>query len=224
MISDHDAAKLCAAIYDYPSDQSAAFDHYDDGTEDDHVCWAFKRFPNVDVIVMRGSVSRIDWLRDFDVWVNPFGDKKLRHVHPGFLLGMRNTWEEVASMLDGRPVIVTGHSLGAARAAILTAIMTLEGKAPVRRVVFGEPKPGFLDFNGLIASVPGASYCNGDDAGHDLVTEVPFSFPPLEYTRATPLISVSASPTQSVMGFLGLFSYHHMPLYVQALGALPGGS
>lgn len=35
--------------------------------------------------------------------------------------------------------------------------------------MFGEPKPGLLDFAERVKSVPGRSYRNGDDRHHDLV-------------------------------------------------------
>jgi hypothetical protein len=48
-----------------------------------------------------------------------------------------------------------------------------------------------------------------------LVTDVPFSFPPLEYTRPTPIIPVCAPPTADDRW--GAFSWHHIQLYQAAL-------
>ncbi|SIO38681.1 Lipase (class 3) [Bradyrhizobium erythrophlei] len=90
--------------------------------------------------------------------------------------------------LTGQPVIVTGHSLGAARAAVMCGLMVADGAAPAARVVFGEPKPGLMDFAERIKDVPARSYRNGDALHHDLVTDVPFSFPPLQYVHPTPIV------------------------------------
>lgn len=220
MISDLTLAQLCLTIYGLPGQPPFVWDHFDDGKDSDGICWGIKRFPEADVIALRGSVTLLDWLRDLDVWANPFGHRDLRRVHPGFQLGMPQVWEEAKPMVGSRPVIVTGHSLGAGRASILAGIMTLDGKAPFARVVFGEPRPGYPDFCAIIADVPGRSYVNRDDHGHDRVTDLPYWLPPLDYMHPSPLISVRAAPSEEATGLLGLFRYHHMPLYVQALGAL----
>jgi surfactin synthase thioesterase subunit len=107
---------------------------------------------------------------------------RIGHVHSGFYAGMEHMWADLKPMLS-QPAIITGHSLGAARADVLTALMTVDSVLPVARVVFGEPKPGLLDLAKLITGIPGRSYRNGDDTHHDLITDVPFSFPPEQYVH-----------------------------------------
>ena len=133
--------------------------------------------------------------------------------------GMEHMWADLKSMLS-QPAIVTGHSLGAARAAVLSALMMVDGVPPVARVVFGEPKPGLLDFAKLIAGIPGRSYRNGDDTHHDLITDVPFSFPPMQYVHPTPIIPVCCRPGDSEFADLGVFAWHHVQLYLAALAAI----
>ena len=135
---------------------------------------------------------------------------------------MEQMWSELRlkRAISSRPIIISGHSLGAARASILTALMTREFMPPDAKVVCGEPKPGFSDFANLIAKVPMRSYCCGDDLGHDLVTEVPFTFPPENYVHPSKLISVKASPQPNDP--FGPFKYHHMQLYNEAISKLKG--
>lgn len=218
MITDRTLAALCAGIYAYPGAIPITWDWFDDGADDDQICWGVKRIDGIDVIVMRGSSTFTDWKRDFDAWADPFHKTAIGRVHPGFLLGMEQVWAEAKGKV-GHDIAVTGHSLGAARAGILTGLMVRDGIAPIARVVFGEPKPGFKDFADLILPVPSRSYCAGDDRGHDLVTDVPFSFPPEQYLHPTSLISVSVSPAAADPW--GPFRYHHMPAYAASTPTTP---
>jgi hypothetical protein len=206
--TDADIAALCSAVYDGPT--AIAWDHYDLGT-DDGCCWAIKRLPGYDVVVLRGSITFQDWVRDFRA--RPILTR-IGHVHDGFHAGLEHAWADIRNLLQ-QPAIVTGHSLGAGRAAILTGFMVKDGVPPVARVVFGEPKPGFADLAQLISAVPGRSYRNGDNVHHDLITDLPFSFPPLEFTHPTPIIPACSPPPAN--DSYGAFSWHHMPLYVAAV-------
>src|SRR4051794_1302223 len=149
--TDEEIVALCAAVYD----GAQAFDHFDAG-EDDGICWAIKRLDACDVVVFRGSITFQDWIRDFRA--APVRTR-IGHVHAGFHTGMEHAWTDIRPLLQ-QPAIITGHSLGAGRAAILTGLMVIDRLPPIARVVFGEPKPGFLDLAALIASVPGRSYRN----------------------------------------------------------------
>lgn len=207
-------ASLCASIYS-PTAIIGQWDHFDPGL-DDGVLWAIRKLPGYDVIVFRGSITPLDWIRDFRALTRP---TKIGHVHIGFYAGMETVWAQAKPMIN-QPVIVTGHSLGAARACILTGLMVADGMAPVRRVTFGEPKPGLLDFAAGIKDVPAACYRNGDDMHHDLVTDLPLSFPPFQYVHPTPVIPVFCKPDGSLFEQLGAFAYHHVELYQTALSVL----
>jgi len=220
MISDALCASLCQDIYS-PTALIGEWDHFDLGA-DDGVCWALKKIDGYDIVVFRGSITAQDWLRD--VYVLPFGQvsplkTRIGHVHAGFFLGMEHMWGELLPML-GNPVIVTGHSLGAARAAILTALMVTDGHPPQARVVFGEPKPGLIDLADLIKDIPARSYRNGDATYHDVVTDVPMTLPPQQFVHPTPIVPVCAEPTGDLFSRLGAFAYHHIQLYVAAVSAL----
>lgn len=213
MPSDALIASYCGMIY--KSTALFDFDHFDAGL-DDGCCWALKRLPGFDLIVFRGSITLADWIADFRALAVP---SRIGHVHVGFYSGMENVWKDLRPLL-GQPVIVAGHSLGAARAGVMAALMTVDGVPPVARVVFGEPKPGLLDFAGIIKDIPARSYRNGDGLHHDLVTDLPLSFPPLEYMHPTPIVPVCCRPDVSEFEKMGVFAYHHFELYETALAVL----
>lgn len=210
-IIDQKCAHLCSAIY-HPTLEPTLWAKYDGGL-DDGVCWGLVRDQDFDYVVFRGSDSFPDWMKDLTALANPFTHHFMGPVHPGFLLGLTHVWEEVKPLLQ-KPTILTGHSLGAGRAGPFCGLMIRDGVPPARRVCFGEPKPGFKMLADFIAPVPAASYRNGDEHHHDLVTDVPFSFPPEEYVHPIALTHVSAPPVDMAWG---IFAYHHMPLYEQAL-------
>jgi predicted lipase len=213
MPNDAAIVALCAEIYQ-PTAIAGAFDYYDAGI-DDGICWAVKRLDGFDVVIFRGSVTRQDWLRDVQALAMP---SRIGHVHSGFYAGIEHMWADLRPILS-QPAIITGHSLGAARADVLAALMAVDGVPPVARVVFGEPKPGLLDFAKLITGIPGRSYRNGDNTHHDLITDVPFSFPPEQYVHPTPIIPVCCRPTGDLFSTMGVFAYHHIGLYETALAS-----
>jgi Lipase (class 3) len=215
-ITDFDIAALCAGIYATPGTPPVVWDHFDPGGDDD-ICWALKRFPGLDVIVLRGSITLQDWLLDLraDAVPSPLG-----MVDSGFYAFMPEMWQDAKPMLTQPRVVVAGHSLGAARAAILCGLMTLDKMPPVARVVFGEPKPGFVELAKIIEGTTGRSYRNGDATHHDLVTDVPFSFPPLQYVHPTPIIPITVEPPADTFSSLGVFAWHHASLYAKGAPAI----
>jgi lipase (class 3) len=212
--SDALIASYCGMIYK-PTAIIAGFDHFDAGL-DDGVCWALKKLPEFDLIVFRGSLTLQDWINDVRAIAVP---TRIGHVHIGFHAGMEHAWSDAKPMIS-QPAIVAGHSLGAARADVLSALMTVDGAMPAARVVFGEPKPGLLDFAELIKDIPARSYRNGDNVHHDLITDIPFSFPPMAYVHPTPIVPVCCRPEGDAFEQLGVFAWHHVQLYETALAAL----
>lgn len=216
MISDYAIADLLVRLYDSEDEplETAGFDVFESGESDGGICWASKRCGTFDVVCLRGSKTLEDWARDAFSFTLPFANRGLGPVHPGFKIGMDDAWAEIRSKTHG-PWVIAGHSLGAGRAAILAGLMVLDGCAPIRRVVFGEPRPGFQQLADLIALVPAASYCNGSQAhAHDRVTDVPLEFGVEQYVHPTPLSYVNAPPAAASSG---LFAWHHMGLYREAL-------
>lgn len=213
--SNVDLINYCAAIYS-PTISQNDWDYLDLGL-DDGVFFAVKKLPDCDVIVFRGSITARDWLRD--IVALPL-ITKIGSVHAGFYLGMEKMWSELKPMLSNKPVVVVGHSLGASHANMLCGLMIKDNIVPEIRMVAGEPKPGLQDFCSILQPIRYQySFLNGASHRHDIVTDVPLSFPPLlGFTRPTPMIKVTAYPTGSVLEQYGdAFAFHHIQLYQQAI-------
>ena len=122
----------------------------------------------------------------------------------------------------------SGHGLsrgtvlgaGISRACVLTGIMVLDGNAPHKaRLASANRNPASQSWRrSLNVAVPAASYRNGDAEHHDLVTDVPATFPPEEYVHPCPLTMVTAIPGPEITQTYGVFSWHHAGLYAEALG------
>lgn len=214
--SDATIAALCNGLYAYPGSATIDWDHREEPDDDNGICWAMKHLGTVDVIILRGSTTPQDWVRDFEAVADPFTHSALGPVHPGFLAGIEDAYAAMKPLLRA-DVIVCGHSLGAARAAILTGLMVDDNHAPRARVVFGEPRPGFAPLAKLIASVPARSYRNGNGILYDLITEVPIAMGPENYVHPCPLTHVCEEPGPDWTKQWGVFAWHAMPLYLAAV-------
>jgi hypothetical protein len=125
---------------------------------------------------------------------------------------------EITKLVPSAPLVICGHSLGAARAVIISALLTLSGRQPIARICFGEPRAGFDKLKSILAPIRvQRSYRNRDNKGHDVITDVPFSLPPLfAYEHPTELIDLTVVP-QPQAGWA--FQFHVPELYA---GAAPG--
>lgn len=207
--SDLDLCHLVDALY---NDPAAPWDALFQPAEDDGVCCALRRLGDIDVVVFRGSETVQDWLRDFFALPHAFTTHpQLGDVHAGFMAGMDDAFSHLLPRLE-KNVIVTGHSLGAARATLFSGLLAAAGRPPRRRVVFGEPRSGCAQLAALLAGVPGRSFRTAGAGRHDLVTDVPTDPP---FGRVTALTDLAASPPSGDPW--GIFSYHHIQLYQAAL-------
>jgi hypothetical protein len=219
MITDRAIAELCVALYAYPGNPPMTWDYHDPG-EYDGVCWALKCIDDTDVIILRGSTTQADWIHDAETWAAPVTRYEwMGPVHYGFSCGMERMWDDVKKRIGGLDVIVAGHSLGAGRACILTALMTADKRPPSARVCFGEPRPGYAQLGEFIKDVPARSYRNAGAWGHDLVTDVPFTLPEFPFVHPMPLIDIDVPPDQEIVSRWSVFAGHHLPLYVRGLAA-----
>jgi Lipase (class 3) len=216
MISEHDIAQLCLDIY---QGQPAQWDQLE--VPPDGVAFGIKEFPEGIALIFRGSATLQDWLRNAEAIADPSAHQGLGPVHPGFFAGLPELWTRLKPRLTQKPCIVAGHSLGAARASLFTGLMVLDGKAPVRRLCFGEPRPGFPQAAGIIANVRSRSYRNANGRAHDLVTDVPFTSWIEDYVHPTPLVPICAPPSDADVQRDIFFAWHAMRLYVSATPDIP---
>lgn len=198
-------AMLCKQIY---TEMPTVWDHY---WSRDDVVVARRVVEGDNVIVFRGSATLEDWERDLQGL--PTKHKHLGWCHSGFLEGMDNLVEEILPTLSGR-IIVTGHSLGAARALLFTALATIQKVSIERTVVFGCPRPGSWKLARLLrgCATKIESYRNRDDP----VTYVPylmgFYAHPIEPTQ----VEAPRSPRD-----VPPLSDHRMESYIQGVSKLP---
>jgi len=215
MVTEQDIAQLCLDIYTAQPGQWDQLELPADG-----VAFGIKDFPEATALIFRGSVTLQDFLRDAEAIADPLSHGGLGPVRPGFFDGLSELWTRLKPKLTTKPCIVAGHSLGAARASLFTGLMVLDGKAPVRRLCFGEPRPGFPQAGSIIATVRSRSYRNANGRAHDLVTDVPFTTWLEDYVHPTPLSPISAPPSDQEVQRDILFAWHAMSLYASKTPAI----
>lgn len=156
MLSPLQCAQLSAEVYRAPA--SAWDNHWDV----DGVVLAHRRIAGQDALVFRGSATAEDWARDFIAI--PVVDLEVGLVHAGFVAGMNDLLIQVQDKLKG-PFVITGHSLGGARARIAGAKLLQRGFSVAQVCVFGSPKPGFGRLPQAFAGRPciHQSYRYGED-------------------------------------------------------------
>ncbi|WP_081887601.1 lipase family protein [Verrucomicrobium sp. BvORR034] len=130
--------------------------------------------PDCVIVSFRGTESFGDWFGNLNMLATT---KTYGEVHRGFLGAFQVVQGKLEAHLDkhaGLPVLITGHSLGGALAAIAAA--EWQGKRPVKWVhTFGQPRTGRGAFPKFLARKYGASLCRfvNDD---DIVPMVPPNF------------------------------------------------
>lgn len=225
-------ASLCTAIYAYAGEPTQVWNHYDAGTDDD-VCWALLHDEDGDALVLRGSLSFKDWIHDSELFAPNDGPPALdvnrypmaAQLHFGFSVGLGKMWGEALPMLRPQaPLYITGHSLGAGRAAQLLYMAACD-KVPVAGSArFGEPMSMYDAPAKIVAAMSTAqnTFRNyGAWYDFDGVTVVPP--PPLPFVHPVPLIPVNAPPQPGGSAFdrYGPFARHHMVLYESVAPNLP---
>lgn len=108
---------------------------------------------NPRVIAFRGTACREDWITDFDVrWWDPgfrrvtdmpWADLGVGRVHHGFWEAAGSVIDQVLTLDGGEtPVVITGHSLGAALAVLTAWRMARLGLPLAAVITFGGPRVG----------------------------------------------------------------------------------
>lgn len=206
--ADLDLARLCASS----ESDAAGFDFIDAGAKTG-VWFGIKYVDGYDIIVFRGSLLfsggklTPDWLRDFNsrmILVDKLGD-----VHAGFYEQMPEVYQLIQPRLRGLPVVITGHSLGAARAIIYSAISPIR---PVRIVIFGCPRPGTQRLADIFLNDDITSYKNRHDPVTDVPVFVPLEFPYVpatsQYARVDGMVDFNLGPP---------WADHHADNYVKGI-------
>lgn len=205
MITALQAAQYCRDIYDpVPTGEFAKIWTYDD------VIVGLVQLGNEDVLVLRGSQTAEDWIRDFAAL--PKWHPQLGYCHAGFLSGMDDVFAEVSPAV-GHKVSIAGHSLGGARARILAGLFAVNGVAAESVTVFGSPKPAFVNLARILtkSTTVHTSYRNRNDIVPTEPLTVPLFF---DFVHTEPYIVVNAAPDVSNLEAL---RDHSIDLYVKGV-------
>lgn len=119
------------------------------------------------VVAFPGTDNGDCVLADLDIIATPVPG--IGAVHRGFWQAWQAIAVDVLAAIDGKPVTLVGHSLGAAIAIMAAAEMTSSGNPPA--TVYGfEPPRVSTDYaiRALLAKVPMHLYRNGNDIVPDL--------------------------------------------------------
>lgn len=114
------------------------------------------------VIAFRGSDNDACWEADFDAF--PMDVDGIGKLHRGIWGAWDAISKPVLAAIDGKPVTLTGHSLGGAMAIMCAIQMVVSGNPPAAVWGFEPPRisPG-PEFGPLLAHVPITLYRNGND-------------------------------------------------------------
>ncbi|HSI36358.1 MAG: lipase family protein [Phycisphaerae bacterium] len=98
------------------------------------------------VLAFRGTepLTLPNWLTDALVRLVECGEYDGR-VHRGFSSVLRRSWGAVESVLDaarGKPLFLTGHSMGGALSVLAACRLAKAGRPPVATYTFGAPRCG----------------------------------------------------------------------------------
>ncbi len=212
MLSDYQIARMVTATYGYAGYPSVKWDWSDDGAGAIGVRWFVRQVDGVAYVCFPGTETARDLLRDLNTLPE---ETEIGNVHPGFYEGMAETINTILGHIGRTPVVVAGHSMGAARATLFTALTVKHGVKPLRRVVFGEPLSCFAEGAGLARQVPAASYRAVSRGEHDPICYLP---PAIGFERATPLRNLTVAVTPQAIADLGpMLALHYMPDYAAAL-------
>jgi hypothetical protein len=168
------------------------------------------------LVVMRGSVTVEDWLRDAEII--PVYDPQLGFCHKGFLEGLQDVFLEIQKALSsGTSLTITGHSLGGARARLLAAKCLCNGVPVAAVTVFGSPRPAFRSVADLFEAHPELQHTSYRNR-QDIVTDAP---PPwMLYSHTEQYFRCDSGTPEAGEVFEGPED-HHIALYVRAISQLP---
>jgi predicted lipase len=159
-------------------------------------------------VVFQGTETLSGWMEDFDILptnVMPFG-----LLHTGFYRHLPALMSLMkVSIPEDMPIVVTGHSKGAAEAIIFAAMLKL-AKHDIQPILFACPNAGQQEFTDwLKVNLPGISFRNASELIDDFGDPVPL-VPIYPYTSPYPHTLINAPPEDA----LAPTSWHQAKLYL----------
>jgi hypothetical protein len=155
------------------------------------------------VVAFRGTVDAEGWARDFDAV--PKYNHLVGWCHEGFLNGATALMQRINLPNVPDPLIFTGHSLGAALAAIVFCLRRASHERADQLVTFGSPRPGYAALGGFASGLPVREYLRGNDP----VPSLPYNWTAFPYVHIRePMIGIghadlsNAWNCHSIRGYL----------------------
>lgn len=174
-----------------------------------------RRGDGLNIVAIDGTHDTLGWAVDF-LALGVTDEQSMTHdtlgfpIHSGFYESAVTCLARLALVAANGPYAICGHSLGAALALLIGALLSQDTfnnrtLAPVKIGAFAPPKVGGQKFIDAIMKIPFCAYRFGDDP----VPEVPFTIPFLPYMQV-PLTQVGAPMTDPLW-------CHHIRNYVEAV-------
>lgn len=208
-VADSSLAALCAAIY--AGDPAGLWDmqYHTWGVD-----WAHKALPDFSLFGFEGTHDPRDGYRDV-LFKMVQGAGGIGGVEYGFYQGMEDVIPLMMNMAPmSKPIILIGHSLGAARAHIAANILIRMGypASSITRVVWGSPKPGDAIFAARLKNSPCRSYRNYRDVlDQDMVCLLPEPLPGMGFQHPGDYVIINEAP--DILDPWLILARHHFELY-----------
>lgn len=210
MLLPSDSELVDAAALTYKSTASPLAQDFDRSV----VAYLTAQPDSMNVLAIEGTHDVLGWALDFlALPISAHAPKQhptLGMLHAGFLAAAEALLPRIAVAVVGKPWVITGHSLGAALALLVGALMADEDNPPLKIAAFAPPRVGGPHFLEALAAIPISAYRFGNDP----VTEVPFTVVPQFDYRQVPLIQIGEPMAPS-------WKCHAIENYVGAVKALP---
>jgi len=187
--------------------------------------------PSQYAIVFRGTQSDLDWISDFEFWMNPFTEipnggqvehgflavyRTLNGVVPG-ATARRALATMVGDIPNGASVTVTGHSLGGALAVLHAAVLCSQGISGVMITTFAAPMAGDRQFSTTFMTlVPNSVRIYNIP---DIVPDLPGTL--LGYTQVQAGIGINSLDYPEIQWSISCF--HSLLTYLYMLGSTKYG-
>ena len=171
------------------------------------------RADGLTIFAVEGTYNVPGWIADFmALGVRDHQTKNhptLGFVHLDFYTAALRLLPPVEAAVRAGPVAITGHSRGAALAAMLCGLLIDDGLAPIKMGLFAPPRAGGPLFVRVVTSIPFCAYKFGDDP----VPEVPPTLLPDFPYAQVPLTKVGDPSPNAI-------DCHHIGHYVAAVHSL----
>ena len=201
-MTTYQLASYVKDLYDLPANQNGPFDIVLRERQDHGVNVGIVEDYDKTIFVFRGSVTPEDWARDS---ISCIPDEKNGMTFPlGFDLGMEEAFRNLRYFLkNAKTFYVTGHSLGAAHAAIFISLVSKSSGLLAERVLLmGCPN---LSISGEMESPRILSFKNESDFVCDV--------PPAPWGPLFPLTKIEGGHD----AIPSLFMFHHIDYYLAGI-------